>query len=192
MAIHTLYPGFIRIFYVSGGHTHKMLLPVLPVASGLTWKLTAKVSPANDWDPWTLAVSAYILKIKPFFPATTSFTAAELWTLAASDADPIFREVFSIAVVGTGAGSAVAFAQDVVTWRTAIGGLLRTYFMEDASPVNLVQNPPYPAGILLDLFNFMTGVTAFIVGRDGGMPIGSTRRVTKLNDKLRKKFLLEA
>lgn len=192
MAINSLYPGYIRIFYNANGHPHRLVQPVIPVASGSTWKLTAKVTPANDWDPWTGWVTAFITAYKAFFPAATSFDAAELWTLPTPTGDPVFREIFSIGVVGTNATGSQANAQLVMTMRSFLGGLYRVFMMEGSVVVNTKILYPFPAGSYKTLSDLLIGSTSAVIARDGGTLVGATTAISKTNDVLRKKYFLGA
>lgn len=190
MAIHSLYPSFIKLFYTSNTHTHKHIIPVSAVPSGSTYKLIAKVTPTNDYDPWTAGVTAIVNLLKTLIKTTDSYTYAELWTLSAFNADPIFREVFNVSVAGTNAGATVANSQAVMTLRTNLGGVARIFVMEGTSQVPLKLVAPFSAGAVKDLSDFLIGNTSPVIGRDGATLTAPVSFITKTNDVLRRKFHL--
>jgi hypothetical protein len=187
MAIHSLYPGFVKIAYTSNGHPHTMVLPVKPEVSGSTWALEKVLG--GSYDPWTDAVDAFVLLQKGELKTTDSINTAELWTLASESADPLFREVYAVSQAGTGSAANVPYGERVITFRTAAGGLLRHYLMEGSTPVNVRDNPPFAASAYNDVALMFISSDGFVFGRDGGQPITPIRMTSKTNDALRKKYI---
>ena len=198
MAKNSLYPGFIRLEYISNGHPHVQTLPCKPFISiGSTWFVEKKADPLGGL--WTTSVQALVDLYKPLFSTTTTFTTASLWTMAAPDADPQFQEEFAINQAATETTVPVPNSQISVCFRTSAGGLARLYLMEVRGTLNTVALPPgYGAfgGSLATSFaaivNFLKGTNSFVVGRDGGWLVAGLRAFHKTNDALRKKFLLDA
>lgn len=185
----SLYPGFVKLFYTGNGHPHVMTIPVIPSASGSTWKV-AKVL-GGDYDPWTTAIDAFNVLFKAVLKTTDGVVSADLYTLASETADPLFRESYACVVAGTSAGTIAANSQAVITLRTSLGGILKLYVMEAAGVVaDYVDRAPLAAGGFKNLADFMIASTGFAFGRDGGRPIAPVSLITKTNDALRKKYLL--
>lgn len=187
MAIFSLYPSFIKLTYSSNSHPHVQVLPVWAQQAGVLWNLRP-VEGAVD-QLWTAFVDAYVAAVKPLFPVTAAFNGAQLWTLGSSTADPVLRAIYNIAVVGTNAQPSTPFVEARYTYRTHKGGLLMVQLMESSHAANLRDAPPlvgaqdatFSASVLAD--------TNCIFGRDGGRPLSLVSLETKVNDKLRKKYI---
>jgi hypothetical protein len=189
MARYSLYPGFIKIRYTGNGHVHYQTIPVRPfVAVGGGWWLEQKLGGAGD--PWADSVNDYVLLLKPFLGPTDEIQVAHLWTMASEDAEPVFQEEHNIAVAGTAGGAGVAYGQVVFTMRTTLGGLARVYIMEGVNAVNAKLYPPFGAGPVKSISDFIKGDTSFFVGRDGAFLSSVVSYTSKTNDALRKKYLL--
>lgn len=187
MTVHSLFPGFIKLAYTANGHPHVMVLPVKPSVSGSTFAVD-KID-GGTYDPWTDAVDAYVLLQKGELKTTDSINNAELWTLASETADPLFRETYAIGVAGTGTAANQPFAERVLTFRTALGGILRNYLMEGSTVINIRDNPPFTASAYNDVAGLFVSSDGFVFGRDGGAPVVPIRMTSKTNDSLRKKYM---
>lgn len=187
MTVNSLFPGFVRMLYTGNAHPHIQVLPVKSITpNGASWDLGTKSGGVLDW---ASAVLAYATVFVPFLASTDEVISASLWQIASVGADPIFLAEDDISLAGTNAGAAVPMGQAVMTFRTSLGGLYRWYCMEPAIADDTILFPPY-TGPFLALFNYLTGVNSVVVGRDGGSPTSSIRLVSKENDALRKKYLL--
>nr|CRY96496.1 hypothetical protein [uncultured prokaryote] len=190
MPINSLYPGFVKLFYNSNGHQHTQTLPVKPfVGVGGAWFLEAKNIVNND--VWQDMVTAYVDVFKTWLPNTGSITRAELWTMASPTATPVFADALPLSVAGTVAITPVALGQTSVTYRSATGGLYRWIGLEGSDAANAEAYPPF-GGIHGALATYLTGATSFVVARDGGTLTAPIRLLSKTNDKLREKYLLDA
>jgi len=190
MARHSLYPGFIRLFYTSNAHAHVQVLPVNPSLSGSVW-IVQKVL-GGSYTDWTEAVDAWAVVLKGVLNTADTIDRAELYTMSAPDADPLFRAVYNVGVSGTAVTATVAYEQMVWTLRTDNGGLLKIYVMEGVFPLNY-RHPYGSAGsTALAIWDFIMSGAGFIFGRDLGVPIAPIFVTTKLNDQLRKKYVLNA
>lgn len=187
MAANSLYPGFWRIHYTSNGHTHVMVVPVKPVNVGGTWFFQDKQG--NTVSGLVAAATAYVTLLKPFMHTSSTFVDVELWTMTTPTADPIFQDVQPLGIAGTGATATIPREQFVGTFRTQGGSLWRLYLMEAIVQTDQVINPPYNA-TYATLVNGLTGNNSYVAGRDGSFLNSCVRFVSKENDALRKKFLL--
>lgn len=184
----SLYPGFAKIHYNSGGHAHVQILPLLPYQGvGGAWFVQYKSSSIGDTFANAMAAWAAVLKL--FIVTTGSIVDAELWTLASVGADPIYRETVALNIAGTNAAASLARGQWALTLRTQLGGLLRIYIMEASVAIDTIYPPPF-AGIIASIVNLLIGANGMVVGRDGSFPVVGIRAVSKENDALRKKYLL--
>jgi len=190
MPNNSLAPSFIKLFYTSNGHEHIMTIPVLAyLGIGDIWFLQEKASSVGR--AWTVSFPEFITAMRPAFPPSDTFVSAELWTMASPTADPIFREAQALGTLGTGSGTDLANGQASMTYRSSTGGLYRLILLEGLFPVNLKDAPPFVAPFLA-IDTYVRATTSVIFARDGGNLIAAIRLLTKTNDTLRKKFLLDA
>lgn len=189
MAPNSLYPGFVKLFYTSAASLHTQTLPCKPfVAVGGEWWLESKAGGAGN--SWKIFVDNYAAVMRTFFPAVSTITFAELWTLATPTAVPVFQDTHQLNVVGTNGTAVVPMSQIVTTFRTQAGGRLKIQYMDVSFNPNAEIQPPF-TGALLALSNYLTQGTGWVCGRNGGFPIQAIRALTKTNDHLRKKRVLE-
>lgn len=182
--IHSLYPGFVKLYYTVGTFEHTQTIPAKPFLSvGGTWYVEAKGDATGIL--WTTALTAYITAIKPMFSTTTTFTYAELWTMDAVDADPLWRETSLLAVVGTSASAFVTAEQVVFSGRSTAGGTMKLYLMEATPTANQKLKPTYAAPFAA-VDTYLRGSTSWLAARDGGWWGAVPQITTKTNDKLRK------
>lgn len=189
MAVNSLSPGFVKLFYTVGTKEHVMTIPVIPFpAGGGAWLTATRFAPGGV--SWTVNVDALITVLKPMFSALSTFTYAELWTQADADADPQYEATYSIAVAGTGGGTAVANGMVTFSGRTENGGIAKLVLLESLSAVNQKLKPPYVAPYLA-VVNYLLSTSSFLVGRNGGYWLNVPQITTKTNDTLRRQAGLE-
>lgn len=193
MAENSLYPGFVDLFYQSNGHQHKARIPCSPYV-GLDGVYGLETgTPGPGYFPWTAGVDAYVTVFRGVLPATAQVIRAELWTLASPTSDPIFRSVHEVELAGTAGGSSVANAQAVWTFRSDVGGIVRIYAMEAALSVNNEYFPPlWGASNIKAVADYVLSAPSWVKARDGGKPLAGVRFLSKTNDTLRKKYLLDS
>lgn len=192
MPKNSLFPGFIRLFYNSNAHQHTMTIPVKPFFSGVTneWFVEQKGQPLGI--AWKTILDTYANLLKVFITTTGDITRADLYTMSAPDAEPLFVDTEDLSIAGTGSGSPQSLGQLTISFRSQNGGTYRLQIMEPATTaINAEQFPPFTGGTLA-LSNWMISSTSFLVARDGGFLVAPIRLLTKTNDHLRKKYLLDA
>lgn len=191
MAENDIAPGFIKLFYNSNGHSHQAILPCLynppSPAIGSDPVLAQK---GGTTQAASAAVAAYVTAIKTMLPATGTFTGWEAYSKAAG-LDPVFLYGDDLAVVGTSGGSVQPNTQVVVSFRTGAGGVMKLYLMEGGQAANQRVAARTTAAAPFGAFiTYILGNTNWVVGRDNGFPTFGLWVTTKVNDALRKKFVL--
>lgn len=186
-----LAPGFIKLFYTSNTHPHEAIIPVrfdgTPTPGSIPNVLQASGTPQAVGT----ALTALITVLKPYLHTSASYTGYEVYTKAVG-VDPVFVYGDDLAIAGTGATAGTPYGQIVFSFRTAQGGIVKLYVMEPITAAN-TRNPirttsGAPLGALA---TFILGSTNPVIGRDGGIPIFGMFATSKVNDALRKKYLLD-
>jgi hypothetical protein len=191
MARNSLYPGFVKVYYQSAGHPHVMTLPCKPfLGIDGRWWLEQKQGGAGD--SFENLVTPFVTALKPSLHTASSILSAELYSMATPTSEPQWRESVSINTAGTNATAATPYAQQTITFRSANGGIFRLVIMEGGGiTVNGEAFPPF-AGNTGTIATYLMGNSSWICARDGGWLIAGVRSLTKTNDALRKKYLLDA
>lgn len=188
MANNSLYPGFVRISYKAHGHPHKQVIPCTPALQAGTWFV--ETTDSSTFLQWDTAVNALLALEKVFINTADGFDGAELWTLATPTSAPVFRTNVTLAIAGTSGAAAVANSQMVFSFRTSLGGRLKLFLMETGNGPDSVVRPPFAAGANKNLSDYVIAAASWLRGRDGGHIISPAGLVTKTNDALRKKYVL--
>lgn len=191
MAVNSLHPGFVKIFYTSNGHPHEQVLPCNPSfdTSGGQWLVATR---AGGSITWTSAVDAYVPFLQNFLDTASTVNYAELWTEDYPTPNRLFRGAHPIGEAGVSVIAAFPYGQVVTTFRSQNGGLYRNYILEMGSTqVNDEFTPPFTgAPAVQNLATFLTGTSGWVLARDGGYPLAAIRALRKTNDALRKKYAL--
>lgn len=185
----SLSPGFCKLYYTAATREHVMTIPVIPygtVTPGEEPQLTANDGTGIDLSD-AMTNMANALKVR--FPTDASFNHAEYWDMPTPTSNPVWIYDVTLGIAGTATGSSTAGLQQVFTFRTDAGGLWRLYLMEPTGSPNVENLPPF-SGNNATLINALYGVGYVVRGRDGGKLITCIRALTKTNDALRKKILV--
>lgn len=193
MAVNSLYPGFVKVFYTANGHDHTMILPVVPQ----TIPMVIGTQPTlllNDgsYEAWSTAIPKIVTHLLPLWPSTCTFTRLEIFGMASKTGDPYYVTGMAVAGgAGTDTDPLVAFGMAVATFRTDQGGLYKLYLMESTLAANQELTSPSFGGQsdLAAVINHFIGADGCVRGRDGGEIIGSIKVKTKTSDALRARYL---
>lgn len=191
MTQNSLYPGFVKLKYSANGHTHYQVLPVIPdtpASPGIEPYFALADGPAAGMN---ILIDEYIALIDNLYTDTASFILAEFWRVPTIGSDPVFEYVYEIGQPGLSATAPTLAGQLCISLRTSAGGILKLYYMETVSGLAVKDDYPFANSAINALTNYLIGgSTGWIVGRDGGYPIAGLRALTKVNDALRKKYVL--
>lgn len=188
MALHSLDPGFWKIYYTSNAHQHIQVVPVKPVLTGGVYLFEEKGG--NVTDDFATAVAAYAAILKLSLPTTANIDYAEFWRVASPLADPVYEEAVDLNVAGTNVVAVQPLAQVVYTFRTVGGGLYRWYVMEGAQGATTNNKPPF-GGTTQTVSNLLIAADSYVAGRDGTYLGSLARALGKINDALRKKYFVD-
>lgn len=190
MPINSLYPSFIKVFYSSNGHNHTMVIPCkYTVSASPPHMLLKKGGGSQDWE--SCLATDFIPLLAAVMNNASSFVSAELWKMASPTADPVFVAAKALAIAGASATAIVPYSQVSYTFRADDGGLFRLLLLEGIQAANLRDDPPYAAAPNLAISDYAIDDESFICARSGGYLVSPIRLLTKTNDKVREKFLLD-
>lgn len=190
MAANSLSPGYVVFNYTSNGHTHKQTVPVIPVApAGPATNLRDSSGASQLWTSFT---ADWVLLLKPFFHTTDSIDSAEMWTQASPSSVPLLQDTQSIGAAGTSASPDVPWSQLKMSFKTTLGGKAFVQLMEGITGADSKLLPPTYGGAtgIAAFLSYLTGASACPVGRDGAYIARAVLAVSKINDTLRKKYLV--
>lgn len=129
---------------------------------------------------------AWVALLRPIFSnaAGNTIDYFELWRYEPESFDATFLSSYSIGLAGTSASALVVAAQDVWTWRTGEGGVMKLNFMETVHVAGVADTPPLASAPLIAIYDFVIGPDNAFIGRDGGMPFAMIARYPGQNEAL--------
>lgn len=186
-----LFPAFVKIEYVSVYSPHTMTRPTLNiVTTGLgdagTCETHDAVGIATD-----VMVEAFIDLLLPMFLATTTIVGYTCYQVPFIGADP--QPFFGKSYGGVGTASPTAAGQTkasttTLMYRTTNFGLARLILVERPSYGENGKNTLPLSGDYAALNAEYTSVSNGWAGQDNGRPGQYLWRITRINDKLRRKY----
>lgn len=199
MAQNSLFPGFVKVHYSVAGRPHKQIIPVMvdetytpgedpDVVSFHTWSVGVYIS-------FAAAMDSYDDILDDGLNSTdASIVLAEFYQMASPTSDPEFVCVYEIGHAGANATATVPYSQKTTTFRTSNGGYYKHVVMDQTAAVNVEDAFPFAAGnTQLTLWNYLQSAPGqWVRGRDGGRIVSGINSVTKTNDALRNKYLLNS
>lgn len=191
MTSNSISPAYVQLNYTSNGHPHKALYPCAydgSVSPGLEPDVTRRTGAAQ---PVSAAVLALVTVLKGFMDAGATFDNFYAYSKPTPTSAPVLIWTGVLGVAGTGAGSPVAASEILLTFKTPAPGGLKLYLMEGVFALNF-QSPLPTTGSSPQALtnNFITGATDWVIGRNGNFPLIGLNITTKMNDHLRRKYIL--
>jgi len=189
MAINSLSPAFIRLYYSNSGRQHVSVLPTKFFGTPVPGTAPNVLIHSDGSNTFTAFMSVYINALDVFFDTITSFDYADIWSQPTPEDDPVWIYTYNSGAIGTSVTNLEIASQLAMSFRTSLGGVLRIYMMEQAEPVN--QAVSYAdMGVGAKAFaDLVIGGSSAIYGRDGGKPVACLGYKTKTNDVLRRRIL---
>lgn len=193
MAINSLSPAFIKLYYVAFGAEHVQVLPTKfsgAVVPGATPSVELHNGTSLDGAD---AVDAYSVVFAAWIRTTDSILRADFWSQPTPQDDPIFVSSAPLGIPGLVSATVQnQSVQSSITFRSAFGGLYRNIVVDQTLiPVNVRDDAPFSNASVQNYVNFlMNPAQSFVYARDGGKLISPIRLLTKTNDILRKRRLV--
>lgn len=191
MPRHSLFPNSVTINYTSNGHSHKQVLPVGVVAgSAPGWTLPTRDGGTVDW---RLAVSGWANILAGLLDDTASVDSAELYTYEATGSPAELLAVEPLDVPGDGPLGVSPWTQQVFPFKALGGTSTRITVIEGwQTPDSKASFASTGDAQFCTLMEFILSDDDWIITRGGTFPFISLGWTSKINDKLRKKYLLDA
>lgn len=186
-------PYFVKLNYVSNSHTHVMQFSVKPVGTPTPGNLGEVQTKGGTGVSLDAGIATLVSALKAVYPASAAFSSWDCFYKASVTAEPIWMDSGAIVGgTGTAAGGATPALQAVTTFRSALGHRLRLQIMEpNMSPDVVVPGATLSADAKWGpIVTALTGDNAIICARDGAWLVSVIRQVTKINDKLRRRYLV--
>jgi len=191
MPKHSLFPNSITIHYTTNGHDHNMNIPVGAVSgSAPGWLLPTKDGGTVDW---RTATQDFAELLADLISTSDSIDYADLFTYEATDGPAEFLASEPLDVAGTVVGAARDYVQAQFPFKAVGGNFLRLTLLEPVIDADLHLSYAQLAGAgELALVDFILSDDDWLITRGGTFPLVSLGMTTKVNDKLRKRYLLNA
>lgn len=130
------------------------------------------------------AVDNWLTQVAERFSTTTTFGIVELWSYVPLTFDATFISAFtSVVTAGAHLNPTIVAAQEIYTFRTTEGGVVRISLIEAVAPAD--QPKSFPIGnISVDnIAAFITSPSNWILGRDTSYPFAGMRFLPGQNEK---------
>jgi hypothetical protein len=191
MSINSLSPAFTRITYVSEFAPHIMTLPttdwIVPTSGHPQGSYTA-------WDSTTIDANTMVLDLvalfAPLFPASVSFTAYEIFTMATPTSPQLPRAGNVLATVGTDAtpGYYEAVQKTITMFDTGFNTTKLT-FLDAASHNDFrPRSGSFISAAEQAVIDEFTSVARAWSSRAGLQPVTARKVSLIINEKLRREY----
>lgn len=191
MTQHPLAPSWVVLKYTSNGHQHKALLPTGYAAAptpGVEPDIIDRIGGSN---PATTKVTEYVNLIKAFFNTGSTFDSFECYHQSSPTSAPLFIFAAPLGINGTSATAPVAAGEGIFTFKTAAPGGLKLYLMEGVLTPNFKEVAPYSPGSPERALNtYILSNDNWITGRNNLQPLVGLFMTSKMNDHLRRRYIL--
>jgi hypothetical protein len=191
MPKNTLSPLFVDIQYstVVGGVTldHHQKLGMNPAV--LAGAATTVFRANGTTVLWSTAVIEWVTVAKTLFHTTSTFIAAELWSMPTPSSDPVFVATVALAIAGTSGASSVFANQAVWDFKGADDSDMRVTLLETNQAAD--QRKAYTAQSAAQKVvpDFFLAATCPFWTRGNAYPASTGILNTKTNDRIRAKRL---
>lgn len=129
-------------------------------------------------------IEAWLELVKMIYKTTTTFGIVELWKYEPLSFDASFVSAYTPTIsAGVDTDPTNTAGQEILTFRTQEGGILRLNFMETVFLTYGVQ--PYPIGAVRydDIFEFVISSVNWVLARDTSYPFATLNRNMGQNEK---------
>lgn len=190
MTVYDLSPGYIVLQYASySGRVHKATFPVQWGATPVPGTEPTLKRVDESTVSMSSGVDLLLTALSQVLHIGDAFLVATAWYKPTPTSDPVWIYDYVSEIAGGSASLDNACLQSVWTFGTEAGNLYRLFIMEGVGVVNTRTLPPL-TGDLGAVSSFILSDLSIVWGRDNTRPVRIISHVTKINDHLRKKFLI--
>lgn len=134
-------------------------------------------------------VDDFVALLQPFMDDTlASIVNAELWKYTSGTFEASYVSSYAIGVVGTNTGSVNPGGQDIITFRTINGGILKLSIMESDSVVSVTDYYPFGTTRVTDIAAYVVDDASWIYARDNSYANAPLAWNPGVNERLFKKI----
>lgn len=128
----------------------------------------------------------WVALLRPLYSsaAGNTFDYFELWQYEPESFDASFVSSYTVGLAGSSASPTSAAAQDIWTWRTGEGGVMKLSFMETVQAPGAPDTAPLASAPLIAIYDFVLSDANIFIGRDGAMPFALIARYPGTNEAL--------
>lgn len=183
-------PAFVIIQYQRTGllKPHSKSFTVLPASAPVVGSEPTIMRKGGVAQGFGDMINDYVTVWLPLVAQDMSILQADFWSQPLPSDDPQFVYTVPIDTLGTSATNHRVAQQEVFTFRSQNGGVMRHFSMETPAPENTVIFPPFSgaAGAYVD---YCTGDNSPFYARDNSYLSSVTSYKTKTNDVLKRKYI---
>lgn len=190
MAVNFPGPAVADITYSYSGITHHQQLNFTypgELTAGMDLADVDVTTRSGSYVPVLTAVTAWITLIKSLYNTGVKFDSVTVWKYTAGTYDRLFINSAVLDIDGTSASAAQLAAQYIYTFRTTLGGVMKLSFMETVAAPGASASRAAATGNVLAIFQFVEGLTNWVVARDNGFPIAGIASHPGQNEALFKR-----
>ena len=133
-------------------------------------------------DNWAILMKALMSNV-----ANNTIDYAELWDYPALSNNGSFVSAYTMNVAGTTALPSLPAIQNMITFRTAEGGIMKLNFMEGWSGIGVIDTPPFAQAGFQAVADFVISANNAWLGADTSFPFAIKAMFPGQNEALFKK-----
>lgn len=182
-------PYVVKIFYTVSTFQHVSKVGIAPVGIpdlGQDFTTIQIVSEGGGFAFLDAFVDGLVGVMRPLYGTADDIERAELWYNSPDGFSSSFLSAYDISLAGSGAAGNPT-AQVIYTFRSHGGHIAKFYLMEPNVSSNALLRPPYPAGTLLDLADYLASSNPYMLARDNSYVYASLGIAMGQNEKLWRK-----
>ncbi len=160
-------------------------LTTVPTVGDLFSTIDAKTRGGVATPDLATAIEAWLTLLQPRFTTTTTFGIWELWEITPLSFQSKFISSYNSTITaGTDVTGTTLGGQEIYTFRTLEGGIMRANLMETIASIG--STLPYPTGNtdINAIFDFVKGLTNWILARDTSYPTSALNFLPGNNEKI--------
>jgi hypothetical protein len=139
----------------------------------------------------SVRIIALVNVLAPLLKSTSTFDSYEAYYQPNPAVAPTFLWADSVGLTGSSGLAIQPATEYVFSFKTSAPGGLKLYVMEGVTGANQRFAAPFTVATPeRDLNDFMTGSAAWVTGRNGLYPLVGLFATSKMNDHLRRKYIL--